>query len=96
MQKTSEIPSTITTAITSILAPYCPGLTPSELTKRLSFVPGAEEQAERLLTRKESAAALAISTITLDRMIKAGELEARRIRGSVRIPHSAVQAIIEG
>jgi len=29
-------------------------------------------------------------------MIKAGELEARRIRGSVRIPQSAVAAYING
>lgn len=96
MPATKEIPEAITTAATTMLAPYYPGLTASELNKRLSFMPGYEEQTERLLTRKETATALSISTVTLDRMIKGGELECRRIRGSVRIPQSAVLAIING
>lgn len=92
---TQAIPEVITTAAVSILLPYCPGLTPAKLASAIQIQPEAEKT-ERLLTRKEAASALAISTVTLDRMIKAGELEARRIRGSVRIPQSAVAAYING
>ena len=88
-----SIPESIAIATISLLAPYIPNLTSERLRSRLSFEP---ESIEKLYTRKEAASALSISTVTLDRMIAAGELPRRKIRGAVRIPQGAVTAIITG
>lgn len=78
-----------------MLQPYYPGLTAAKLESAFCFVPDAKPS-ERLLTRRESAAELSISLPTLDRMLRDGELPRRRIRGTVRIPQSAIDSIKRG
>ncbi|MCF7848564.1 MAG: helix-turn-helix domain-containing protein [Kiritimatiellales bacterium] len=96
MQTTTKIPDAIKTAAAAMLAPYCNGgLTPEKLETAISFKPD-EEVAEKLLTRKEAAAALSVSLPTLDRMLRENELPRRRIRGAVRIPKSAINAFVLG
>lgn len=90
-----EIPEAITTAAASMLAPYCPGLDAAKLEAAINFEPD-EGKIEKLLTRKEAAIALSISVVSVDRMLRDGDLPRRRIRGNVRIPQSAVSAYIEG
>ena len=89
------IPEHIIIAASAMLAPYIPNLTPDRIQNRLAFEQ-EPEPTERLLTKKEAAAAPSISTDTLDRMIVDGQLDRRKIRGAVRIPQSAVDAIING
>lgn len=49
----------------------------------------------KFLTKQEAAEQLKLSTRTIDRMIAAGELDARKIGRSVRIPASALDNIGE-
>ena len=48
-----------------------------------------------LLSRSDAAAALGISTDTLQRLIKKGELEVVRIGRSVLVPQDDIKALIE-
>ena len=50
---------------------------------------------ERLLTVREVAAALRVSTMTVYRLIRAGELRALRVGHSYRIRESDVDAYLE-
>lgn len=93
--QTQSIPEPIANAAASMLAPYCPGLTAAKLEAAITYEP-EKEQAERLRTRKEASAALNISIVTLDRMLTSGEMPRRRIRGSVRVPQSAIDRILAG
>jgi len=95
MKANHEIPQAITEAVTALLRPYVPGLTAAKLESAICFVPDAEP-VERLLSRRESAVALSVSIPTLDRMLRDGELPRRRIRGTVRIPQSAIESIKRG
>ena len=51
---------------------------------------------ERLLKKAEAARLLSVSMATINRMLKAETLPRRQINGSVRIPLSAVNQIMEG
>lgn len=89
-----SIPKEISNAAARMLEPFAPGLTGDTLAEAITYQPEAE--AEGLLTRFETAGRLRISTVTVDRMLRAGQLPKRRIRGSVRIPASAVESIVAG
>lgn len=93
--KEPKIPDQIAKAATALLRDFVPGLTPERLESAFQFEPRADDL-EKLLTRKEAAAALNISMPTLDRSLRDGSITKRRIRGSVRIPESAVLAIVTG
>lgn len=93
-QSISDIPPEISTAAVRLLEPYAPGLTGDTLAEAIIYKP--EAGTDRLLTRRETAAALRISMPTCDRMLRAGQLPKRRIRGAVRIPASAVERIVSG
>ena len=87
-----QAPQEITSAAASMLSPYHPGLTADKLETALAFQP--EPQTDRLRTRIESTDVLHISMPTLDRMIKAGQLRAVKIRGRVMIPQSSLDSIM--
>lgn len=90
MQNTA--PQEITSAAAVMLSPYHPGLTADKLESALAFQP--EPQTDRLRTRIEATGILHISMPTLDRMIKAGQLRAVKIRGRVMIPQSALDLVM--
>ncbi|MDR6873545.1 excisionase family DNA binding protein [Bosea sp. BE125] len=48
---------------------------------------------EMLLKRAEAAAKLRVSLATLDRLIRAGKIQVRRIGGSIRIEPDALDAV---
>jgi excisionase family DNA binding protein len=52
-----------------------------------------ETMASGLLTVREAAAALRVSEATIRRLIADGGLEVLRVRGSIRIPHEALDAL---
>ena len=92
--KEQNIPNAITEAAVAMLRPYAPDITSAKI-KNLCVIPD-DEKNERLLTRKEAAFALHISSATLDRMLRDGELPRRKIRGAVRIPLSAINILRNG
>jgi predicted DNA-binding transcriptional regulator AlpA len=95
--RTLEIPNEIKQAAVGMLSSFIPDLTPDTLEARLmSPSHTAEKQAEKLLSRRESASALSISTVTLDRMLAAGELPKVTVRGRVFARRSDIDAIISG
>ena len=49
--------------------------------------------ASGLLTVREAAATLRVSEQTIGRLIREGGLEHLRVRDSIRIPHSALDAL---
>lgn len=87
------IPNEITRAASAMLAPYCPGITPDKLETAVHF---KDVPTETLRTRIKAKGLLGVSMPTIDRMIKAGELRAVRVRGRVMIPQSALDAIMKG
>jgi excisionase family DNA binding protein len=89
-----SIPKEISTAAARMLEPYAPGLTAERLAEAITYQPEAES--ERLLTRREVASRLRVSMPTCDRLLRSGQLPKRRIRGAVRVPASAVEAILNG
>jgi excisionase family DNA binding protein len=89
------IPEPILSAVVSILSPFRVGLTPHALEAALSFEQ-EQEPADKLLSRKEAAAALHISLPTLDRMCYENEIRPVKIRGRVFIRQSTVDRIIRG
>ena len=89
------IPQPIAEAATAMLQPYAPNLTAAKLESAICFIPEAHTE-EQLLTRKEAAKESSVSIPTLDRMLRDGELPRRRIRGAVRVPLSAIEAIKSG
>ena len=89
------IPKPIAEAVIAMLRPYAPDLTATKLEHAICFKLEAEKP-EQLLSRKEAAKLLCISIPTIDRMLRDGQLPLRRIRGAVRIPLSAVEALMNG
>jgi excisionase family DNA binding protein len=57
---------------------------------------GKKPPEDTLFTRQESAARARLSLSTLDRLIKSGDLEVVRIRHSIRIRKSALDALLQG
>lgn len=53
------------------------------------------EARSRLISKAQAAAMLAISERTVDRMLQRGELPGLKLGGQVRIPETAVLAILE-
>jgi excisionase family DNA binding protein len=51
---------------------------------------------EKLWTVAEAAELLRISNMTVYRLIHAAQLKAYRVRGSIRVPESAIQAYLKG
>ncbi len=92
--ESQAIPQEISTAAARMLESYAPGLTSERLVFLITHQP--EPESECLLTRAEAAEKLRISLPTLDRLLRSGELSMRRIRRAVRIPASAVEAILNG
>jgi len=92
----NEIPKAITGAVLRLVSPYCPTLTETDLQARLTFLPEETAPHEAARTRKEAARDLNISVVTVDRMLKDGQLPRIRMRGSVRIPQSAISKILNG
>lgn len=91
-----EIPPPIASAAVGLLKEYVPDLNEETLSERLTASPEARERTDRLLTRKEAAAALSISIPTLDRLLANRQLQRVKIRGAVRVPESAIQRFITG
>ncbi len=89
------IPKPIAEAAIAMLRPYAPDLTAAKLELAICFKPEPEKP-EQLLSRKEAAKLLCVSMPTIDRMLRDGGLPRRRIRGAVRIPLSAIEAIVNG
>jgi excisionase family DNA binding protein len=89
-----DIPTVVKIAAASMLAAYVPGLTGDKLESLIQFQ--QEEIPDRLRSRIEAAKALNVSLPTVDRMLQAGELPCRRIRGRVFVPQSAIRNLIEG
>ena len=54
----------------------------------------AVDHDDRLLTIREVADRLAVSTSTIHRMIGSGEIKSRRIRGAIRFTKADVDALI--
>ena len=50
---------------------------------------------DRLISKAEAANRLSLSVRTIDQMRTDGELPSTKVRGSVRIPESAIVAIID-
>ncbi len=90
-----QVPGAILAAGVSLFAPFCPGLTPERLRSAITFQPEGGK-IESLITRRNTAQALGVSTVSVDRMLRDGQLPRRRIRGRVLIPSSAIEAIISG
>ena len=51
---------------------------------------------EKLLTKKNTADILSVSTETVDRLRRSGELESKLVRGQVRFQPSEVARYIDG
>lgn len=92
----NEIPKPIAGAVLSLVNPYFPNLTETDLQDRLAFRPEETFPCETARTRKEAARDLNVSVCTVDRMLREGQLTRLRIRGSVRIPQSAILKILGG
>jgi excisionase family DNA binding protein len=50
---------------------------------------------DRLLSKREAAALLAISIRTLDRMRSTGEIQAVKVRGAVRFTPAAIERYVQ-
>ena len=91
-----EIPEAILSAAVALLQPYIPGLTSEALTDALKqqTVKTEPEALEKPMTRKEVAAFLQVSVMTVQRMIRAKKLRATKIGHSVRIDPKSVRALL--
>jgi excisionase family DNA binding protein len=93
-----RVPKEIGEAVVILLQPYTEHhLTVQDIEEMLvekEFLPEPEQ--EKLLSRKEAAAALHVSVPTIDRMLADGELVPCRIRGRVFIRQSDVGQILRG
>ena len=90
-----EIPQAISTAIMSMLEPYFPRLTATRLVSAIAFEP-EQDQPEKLYDRRETATALHVSTVSVDRLLKEGGLTRIRVRGRVFVRKSEIDRIING
>ncbi|QHI69862.1 helix-turn-helix domain-containing protein [Tichowtungia aerotolerans] len=93
-----RVPKEIGEAVVILLQPYTEHhLTVQDIEEMLvekEFLPEPEQ--EKLLSRKEAAAALHVSVPTVDRMLQDGELVPCRVRGRVFIRQSDVDQILRG
>jgi excisionase family DNA binding protein len=90
-----EIPRAIATAAVGLLQPFCNGLSVDTLHSRLSFQP-EKEIIDEMLSVSEAAYALGVSIPTVNRMFKEAQLRRVKIRGAVRVPRSAIDAVLNG
>lgn len=88
-----QIPTTIADAAVGLLSQFVPGLTADKLQSALYS--DATKKSELLRTRLETAKILHVSIPTIDRMLRDGALSKVTIRGAVRIPQSAIDAILK-
>jgi len=78
-------------AVIGLLQPYTERKLTVEIIEKMldeEFLP--EPKSESLLSRKEAAAALHISVVTLDRMLRDGEIVPCQIRGRGMVRRSKV------
>ncbi len=73
------IPSQILQSATGLLVPYFPEITPTKLVKAVKTVTGDTEKPEPLMDKKEAAHLLGVSTFTVQRMIRRGQLQGVRL-----------------
>jgi excisionase family DNA binding protein len=90
----SAIPDSALAVTASLLGEHCPGLTKDALVKALTAHDCADSVSENLtfITQKQAAERFGVSVWTITRMIKAGELPARKVRCQWRIPADAICA----
>lgn len=101
MEMSKRLTPEIIGAATSILQPYCPELSPTDLIEALKKHGNAKSsQADRLqapLSYKEFAKLSGLSLPTVHRMAKRGEIPKVKIGlRSIRIPYLAVERLLNG
>lgn len=91
------IPPVVIDAAVRLLSPFAPGLTAERILKALSSEDTTGQAVVRKeYTRKEAAARLGVVTRTIDRMIDAGKLDARRIGSKkILITRESVDALLD-
>ena len=94
-QSILSIPEEIATAATVLLERYAPGLTPEKLACAITYEPD-EQSIEKLLSSRETSVAFNCSVVSVDRMLRDGELKRIRVRGRVFIRQSEIDRIISG
>lgn len=86
-----QIPAHILAACTAMLSPY---MSESEVSARLARPAGQPmPEDDPLLTVAEAAARCRVTAWTIRHWIRSGALESRKLRGSVRVPRSALAKI---
>ncbi len=89
------VPPHIAAAAATMLAPYAPGLTASEIVARLCSAPtlSAPEQT-RFLTIAEAAKRLRITRQTLHALRKSGKLDSVKLGRRVLVPESVISRLL--
>lgn len=88
-------------AVTALLTPSFPDITPEKLVKALSSyetVNKKEKETHQALTRKEAADLLHVSLPTVNRMLNEGRLKRIKLNdsqnGAVRIEYNSVMSLL--
>lgn len=90
----AHAPHPLLSAAVQLLQPIYPNITVDGLKSLMERWKEPPEDA--LFTRQESADRARLSLSTLDRLIKGGDLKVVRIRHSIRIRKSALDALLQG
>ncbi len=91
-----QVPAPILTAATGMLSPFFPDLTATRLVEALSASTDPKRPAPmaEALTKAEYGQAVRRSLASVNRDLKTGRLPSIKIGRSVRIPRSAVEALL--
>jgi len=100
MKMFQAIPNSILQATIALLTPYVPDLDMALLRKVLGeFAAYSKDRPfapDPMLSKKDTARALGLSISTINRMLRDGQLPHQKVRGSVRIPAKALEALTTG
>lgn len=78
-------------AAVAILSPYAPEITEQALLRALTAYEDTKAPLPSYVSLKAAASSLGVSRDTVLRMVRAGDLEAVKVRGQWRVPASALQ-----
>jgi predicted DNA-binding transcriptional regulator AlpA len=91
---TTEWKKHLLSAAVTILRPLHPGISLGDLDEFLDQKFGGQ-QPDKLFTRKDVSKKTKLSISTIDRLIKARQIDVIHIRRSIRIPASSVASLLE-
>jgi len=97
--KVRAIPASVLNAVVMLMKPYCHELTETRLVHAMqAYDPENADRRRplRFLSTREVADIMQVSTFTVYRMIKRGELRAARFGGHWRIPGDVLEELAGG